>query len=193
MAEEVVFTPDRAALMAELARLSFEASQLAAPLDDARFNWQPDGGSAWSVGQCLDHLVRTNRCYLDPLEEAALAAARTEGQSGPAACDPGRVGRWFIGTMEPPVKRKYKAMKKTVPPSRCIKEPTLVAFAGEQQRLIEFVRDSAALDCNSIKFKNPLAYGLRTFNLSTGMLVLAAHERRHLWQAKNVVAAMPAP
>lgn len=192
MADEVVFTPDRTALMAELARLSFEAGQIAAPLDDARFNWQPDDGKGWSVGQCLDHLVRTNRCYLDALEEAAGSAARNEGQCDPTPFDPGRVGRWFIGTMEPPVKTKYKAVKKTVPPSRCIKEPTLVAFAGEQQRVIEFVRDSACLDCNSVKFKNPLAYGLRMFNLSTGMLVLAAHERRHLWQARNVLAKMPA-
>jgi hypothetical protein len=80
--------------------------------------------------------------------------------------------------------------KKSQPPSMCMKEATLVAFAGEQQRLIEFVRDTACLDCNEVKFKNPFLYKLRTFNLATGMLVLAAHERRHLLQAANVVAAM---
>ncbi len=192
MADELAFTPDRAALMAELARLAFEASQIAAPLDDARFNWQPDGGKGWSVGQCLDHLVRTNRCYLDALEEAARSAARADGQCDPTPFEPGRLGSWFVGTMEPPVTRRQVAVKKTIPPSRCSKDPTLVAFAGEQQRLIELVRDTVCLDCNTIKFKNPLAYGLRMFNLSTGLLVLAAHERRHFWQARNVVAKMPA-
>ena len=191
MAEEVVFTPDRTALMAELARISFEAGQIAAPLDDARFNWRPDDSEAWSVGQCLEHLVRINRIYLDALEDAARSAARREGQCDPKPFAPGRIGQWFLDTLEPPVRHRYQAPKKAQPPSHCSKESTLVAFAGEQQRTIELVRDTACLDCNAIKFKNPLAYGMRVFNLTTGLLVIAAHERRHFWQARNVMAKMP--
>lgn len=182
-------TPDRVELMAELARLSFEAGRIAAPLDEARFNWQPDGGKGWSVGQCLEHLVRSNRLYLDAMEDVTRAAAKEVGRCEPTPLEPGRLGRWFIGEMEAP-KRKYTSPKKSQPPSMCMKEATLVAFAGEQQRIIEFVRETACLDCNEIKFKNPFLYGLRTFNLATGMLVLAAHERRHLLQAANVVARM---
>lgn len=193
MAEEQVgvLTPDRVALMAELARLSFEAGRLATPLDDARFNWQPEPGR-WSVGQCLEHLVRSNRIYLDAMEDAARNAARTEGQCDPTPLDPGRVGRWFVGEIEPPPKKRIGSPKKALPPSMCMKEATLIAFAGEQQRVIELTRDTACLDCNGIRFKNPFTYGLRTFNLATGLLVLAAHERRHLWQATNVLAEMGA-
>jgi hypothetical protein len=182
-------TPDRVALMAELARLSFEASRIAGPLDEAKFNWQPDDGKGWSVGQCLEHLVRSNRIYLDAMEDPARSAAKVEGHCDPQPLEPGRLGRWFVGEMEAP-KRKYTSPKKSQPPSMCMKEATLVAFAGEQQRIIEFVRETACLDCNEIKFKNPFLYGLRTFNLATGLLVLAAHERRHLAQAANVVAKM---
>ena len=188
MAEDVPFTPDRQALMAELARLSFEASQIATPLDDAAFNWQPDGGSGWSVGQCIEHLVRANRIYLDALEEAARAAQVKDGMCDPTPLEPGRLGRWFIDSLEPQAGPKLGAPKKIVPPSYCMKMATLVAFAGEQQRTIELVRDTACLDCNSIRFKNPLAYGLRVFNLATGLLVIAAHERRHLAQARGVVS-----
>ena len=192
MTDQVVLTAGRAALMAEVARLSFEASQIAASLDEERFNWQPDSGRSWSVGQCIEHLVRVDRLFLDGIEEAARSAARIEGRSEPQELDPGRLGRWFIASVEPPAERPHHALKKTIPPARCMKSPTLIAFAGEQQRLIELVRDTADLDCNSTPFKNPLPYGLRTFNLSTGMLFLAAHERRHLGQARNVVAQMPA-
>lgn len=192
MAEAVAFTPDRVELMAELSRLSFEAARIAAPLDDRRFNWQPDGGKGWSVGQCLDHLVRMNRCYCDQIEDAVRAAKESEGKRDPAPIVPGRLGAWFLRELEPPPRRKLPAPKKGQPASRLQKESTLVAFAGEQQRIIELARDTACLDCNSIRFKNPFAFGLRTWTLGTGLLILAAHERRHLWQARNVVAAMPA-
>ena len=173
--------------MAELARLSFEVSSLCGPLDEAAFNWQPGGGAAWSVGQCVEHLVKANRVYLDALEEAA-GRARRESKFGDGGLRPGRLGEWFLRSQEPPVRRRYKAAKRVLPARRCLKTATLVAFAGEQQRLIELVRSTADLDCDGVKFQNPLAYGLRVFNLSTGLLVVAAHERRHLWQARNVVA-----
>lgn len=178
--------------MAELARLSFEASSLAGPLDEAQFNWQPDGGRAWSVGQCLDHLTRASRIYLDALEDA-VRGARPAGDSPAAALQPGRLGRWFLSSLEPPARIKFRAPQKIVPPSRCPKQATLVAFAGEQQRVIELVRASARIDCNSVRFKNPLAYGLSTFNVATGLLVIPAHERRHLEQARQVVARADFP
>lgn len=191
MADGAEFTSDRVELMAELSRLAFEASSLAAPLDEAQFNWQPDG-HAWSVGQCLDHLTRANRVYLEALEEAVRPALAAGGGASPPL-QPGRLGRWFLSSLEPPARVKFRAPAKIVPPSRCPKPATLVAFAGEQQRAIELVRDSARIDCNAVRFRNPLAYGLRTFNVATGLLVIAAHERRHLEQARKVAARADFP
>jgi hypothetical protein len=183
---------DCAALVAELERLEREALALAGPLDDAAFNWQPDGGKGWSVGQCLEHLERTNRLYLDALEDA-LRKAREQGLERKGPLDPGRIGRWFIAQIEPPVRRKTAARKKTQPASRCIKAATLAAFSGEQQRAIDLVRAAAPYDCNSVRYRNPLAAGLRAFNLATGMMVINAHERRHLAQASRVVASPAFP
>lgn len=186
MAEDLrELRPDRAELMAELTRLAFEVKQLADPLDEAQFNWRPRP-DAWSVGQCIDHLVRVNRAYLDALETAA-EEGRKAGEMGDEPLVPGRVGTWFLRQLEPPPKRRFPTVRKGVPAERCIKAATLVAFGGEQQRLIALVRWTADLDCNCIRFRNPLAFGLRTFSLATGLLVLAAHERRHLWQARRVV------
>src|SRR6516225_3059972 len=53
--------------IAELKRQGREASTLTSGLTESSLNWQPNPQS-WSIGQCLDHLVRTN--------EAALAAMR---------------------------------------------------------------------------------------------------------------------
>lgn len=187
MADTTQLGSDRVELMAELTRLAFEASSLATPLDEAHFNWQPDGGRAWSVGQCVEHLTRANRVYLDALEEA-VRKALVQGEVVAPPLEPGRLGRWFLDSLEPPARIKFRAPRKIEPQSRCPKQATLVAFAGEQQRVIELVRTSARIDSNSVKFENPLAYGLRAFNVATGLLVIAAHERRHLAQARAVVA-----
>ena len=98
--------------MAELARLAFEASQIATPLDDAGYNWQPDGGKEWSVGQCLEHLVRANRMYLDALEDAARDALQEGGTGTPTPLVPGRLGKWFIDSLEPQSGPKLNAPKK---------------------------------------------------------------------------------
>jgi hypothetical protein len=49
----------------------------------------------------------------------------------------------------------------------------------------------AALDLAGIRFVNPFLPGVR-FSLATGLHVIAAHERRHLWQAWRVRRAAEA-
>ena len=178
---------DLAALVAELERLESEAHALAGPLEEGAFNWQPDRGKAWSVAQCLDHLARANRLYLDALEESARRAEQ-QGLERRGALAPDRLGRWFIAQIEPPPRRRLPIPKKAIPASRCMKPATLAAFGGEQQRAIDLVRQLAAVDANTVKFRNPFAWGLRAFNLATGVLVIAAHERRHLLQARAVLS-----
>src|SRR5262245_36068849 len=74
-----------------------DASRLVAPLDDAQFNWQPDKRQ-WSIAQCLDHLTRANRIYLDAMR-AAAARARSADLARQGPIDPGFVSRFIIKTM----------------------------------------------------------------------------------------------
>ena len=48
-----------------------------------------------------------------------------------------------------------------------------------------FLRAHADLDLASVRFPNPFIPGVR-FSLATGLHVIPAHERRHLWQAWRV-------
>ena len=49
----------------------------------------------------------------------------------------------------------------------------------------EFLRRYAEIDLAGVRFPNPFIRGVR-FSLATGLHVIAAHERRHLWQAWRV-------
>jgi hypothetical protein len=48
-----------------------------------------------------------------------------------------------------------------------------------------FLRTHADVDLAGVRFPNPFIRGVR-FSLATGLHVIAAHERRHLWQARRV-------
>ncbi len=60
-----------------------------------------------------------------------------------------------------------------------------VYLVASQADVHAFLRGHADLDLAGIRFPNPLVRGVR-FSLATGLHVIAAHERRHLWQAWKV-------
>jgi hypothetical protein len=53
---------------------------------------------------------------------------------------------------------------------------------------VRFLHAYAGVDLAGVRFPNPFISAVR-FSLATGLHVLAAHERRHLWQASNVANA----
>ena len=89
-------------------------------------------------------------------------------------------------SMEPPPTRKFRAFRKIIPaPSGYRAEEVLSRFLAPQQRLNEFVFQSREMDLGSIRFRNPFLKGVR-LTISSGLLLIGAHNRRHLWQAETV-------
>ena len=163
-----------------------EARELVGGLGEAQLNWQPNGGAAWSIAQCLDHLARTNAIYTGALRNAVQRAAPVPRRG---AIQPGRFARYFIRAMDAPARRKFKAPKKVLPEGSKTGEEILAEFLAAHQQTRSLVMECAELDLNRIRFKNPFIGFLR-FTVGTGLLVMAAHDRRHLWQARQVRAEL---
>ena len=152
----------------------------------------PEAGAArtapgsWSIAECLDHLAVASRVYLLPMRDAA-ARARRRGRLRRGAAQPGVIGRWFIATLEPPVpaRRRMKAPGKIVPRESPPLADAYAAFTAALADVRAFLREAADLDLTGTHFVNPFIAGVR-FSLATGLNVIAAHDRRHLWQAWNV-------
>lgn len=142
--------------------------------------------SSWSVAECLDHLAVASRVYIAAMEpSAADALANGRRRQGPAM--PGLIGRWFVRTFEPPVKPRFKikAPRKIRPRVSPPLADAAAAFLESQTDLRRFLRTYAGIDLAGVHFPNPFIKGVR-LSLATGLHVLAAHNRRHLWQAWNV-------
>jgi len=91
--------------------------------------------------------------------------------------------------MEPPPRRKFRSPKQIRPRAHKPGQEVLSAFIAAHDELRSLIHEAHALDLNRIRFKNPFIGFLR-FSVGTGMLIISAHDRRHLWQAQQVRDAM---
>jgi hypothetical protein len=169
-------------------RLAFElsandqtAQALAAGLTEEQLNWQPATGS-WSVGQCLEHLCRTNEAYL----EAISAAIRDKPDSQVEQITSGWFGRWFIRSFaEPSPNSKRASAPRKIRPVARVDLAVLDQFLSANKSCRELIVRMGGKDINRIRFWNPFVPGIR-FTVGTGLEIVTGHERRHLQQAECV-------
>lgn len=175
--------PELQSILEQLDAVDQELAVLLDDLTHAEAVWRSDEKS-WSIAECLQHLALINRIYIVAMQEAA-EAARKRKRFRKGRASPGLVGKWFVRSMEPPVKRRLPSPKTIVPDSAVQLDEAVQGFIASQQRIREFLFNYADLDLAGIKFRNPFLPGLR-LRLITGLCVIPAHERRHLWQAQQI-------
>ncbi|HEX8709291.1 MAG TPA: DinB family protein [Pyrinomonadaceae bacterium] len=162
-----------------------EARELVAGLDDAQFNWHPSAGQ-WSIAECLDHLVVTGRVTAVNIRRTA-GEARAKGLLGDGPFRYGRLGNWLVQTIEPPPRFRTRAPKAYAPgPQRPVAEVTRDFFAL-QDELLDLAPEVNGLDLARVKIASPVTRFLK-LSLGQWFALLAAHERRHLWQARQITA-----
>ena len=160
-----------------------DAKALMGPLSDEAFNRQaaPD---RWSPGQCLEHLNITERKMLENMRPAA-AAVRSGGRRANGATRHGLLMGWFIRSMEPPPKRRFKTGVGFVPPASLSKDAVLGEFVRLHGDVLRMLKEVEGYDL-SPKVQSPFAKFLK-YKLGSAFALMAAHDRRHLWQAREAV------
>jgi hypothetical protein len=181
-------TPQETRAPAWSVRLAFElsandqtAQALAAGLTEEQLNWQPATGS-WSVGQCLEHLCKTNEAYL-----ASISAALKDKPDSPVEqITPGWFGRWFIRSFaEPSPNSKRVSAPPKIRPEPRVDLAVLDRFLSANKSCREFIVRTRGKDINRIRFWSPFVPGIR-FTVGTALEIIPGHERRHLLQAERV-------
>jgi uncharacterized damage-inducible protein DinB len=172
------------ALIAQLDNADADARSMVNGLSEELGHWSPSPGS-WSASECLHHLALTNHAYIAAMKPAA-DRARVRGRLRSRPAKPGFVGSWFLRSIEPPVKTRFKAPPTIQPHHAPPLAEAFAAFTASQQPVREFLLTNADLDLATIHFPNPFIRGVR-FSLATGLHVIPAHDRRHLCQARNAL------
>ena len=159
------------------------ASELGERFTMAQMTWQPAAGERWSISECLDHVAISTGTYLDAMEPAIADAGL--GASSAIFRTAGLPSTKFAQELEPPARRKMPAPGKIRPRPTLSPEGILPQFLKTMDRVSALVRSTARKDLNTVRFRNPLIPVIR-FTVASGFLIIAAHGRRHLWQAEQV-------
>lgn len=155
-------------------------------LDARQLNWRPSA-AAWSVAQCLEHLVNTNREMCLAIDRASSPASpRTVWQRLPLV--PRLYGRLMITSQAPDATRKFTAPPSARPSASEIDPRIIDRFEDGQHEVGQVMGSLAGRDPGRIIMVSPFAR-LITYSVLDGLRLIATHERRHFEQARRVVDA----
>jgi hypothetical protein len=170
-------------LVEELGAVTAEARKVFGGLSHAQLNWKPSQ-ERWSVGQCFDHLIQTNRCFFPEMERVANGSFKSSlwARVSPFS---GLIGRLILGSLDPVKGRKTKAARVFLPASSDIAPDVIEKFEGHQTELAERMRATADRDLRRTIVTSPVT-AVATYSLLDAYRIVVAHERKHFEQARRV-------
>lgn len=162
-----------------------EGAAVTAGLSDSQLNWHP-GPGRWSIADCLQHL-NVGVAKVLPAFDRAIAEGRAKGQHASGPFKYGWFARMVARSMEPPPKFRMKTVAMLrVPNTATYRAADLVPeFSRARDQLAERVRGADGLDLVRVRTVSPINRLLR-LPLGAYFQFILGHDRRHLWQARQV-------
>ena len=181
---------DLSTVLAEGRLVTDETKRVFGQLSAEQINWKP-GGEEWSVGQCFDHLIISNRLLLTVIEEIR------QGQRGPRAWErvpllPRLFGKLLIRTLRADAGRKVKAPRALNPSASHIPGGIITSFVEQQDRLLQLIEETRGLELDRITITSPVAR-LITYSLMDAYRLFVVHEQNHFLQASRLLQSSRFP
>ena len=172
-------------LVKELQAVAEDTMKVFRDLKPAQLNWKPSA-ERWSVGQCFDHLIVTNDCFIPDMVKLA---AGTYKPSLWARVSPlsGFFGRFVINSLDPLKGRKTKAPRVFAPAQSDVEPDVIVKFIRRQSEVAMYMRatETAGVDLRRTIVTSPVS-PVATYSLLDAYRIIVAHERKHFEQARRV-------
>ncbi|HJP93722.1 MAG TPA: DinB family protein [Pyrinomonadaceae bacterium] len=173
---------DLSTLIAQINGIATDTAATFGQLTVAQLNWKPSA-DRWSVAQCFDHLLTTNKGYFPIVDSVLAGQKRTVWQRLPFL--PGLWGSLLIKSLDPSSTRKLKAPKKFQPEQSDISGSVIDDFVDQQAKIAEKMKATENLDLEKIIISSPVASPI-TYSLMDAYRIIVVHEQRHFQQAKRV-------
>lgn len=177
--------PQLVEIIRQLDDASENARQIVCNLDVNQLRQRPRPGK-WSIAECLVHLNLSSKAELVVLD-GVLAQTTKERSPNGAEYKMDFLGSLLKWTLEPPMMfwSKIKTIEEFQPMKIEPVEQALPNFLDLQEQLKIRVEKANGLPLDKIKVASPFN-GKIKYNLLSCFNLLLAHERRHLWQAKQI-------
>jgi hypothetical protein len=147
-------------------------------LSKEQLNWKPDG-KRWSVGESIEHLIRTNKLYLPYLEKSA----REKNSTG--FFKHTLMGKIMMKVISPYSKIKFKTIKSLNPSRSNIPGSIVHDFLKQHEYLVQLVSNLKNVNLKE-RVTSPIN-SLVKYNLGDCLLIITLHDQRHLLQAERVM------
>ena len=181
---------DLATILVEASLVADETKRVFGRLSGEQLNWKPGEGE-WSIGQCFDHLVISNRPYVQIFDEI-LAGRRRQRVWERMPLLPRLFGRLLINTLRPDSGRRAKARPAFYPSSSHIAPTIIATFLEQQERLRRLMEASRELDLDGITITSPVLRVV-TYSLMDACRIIVVHEQNHVVQATQVMESRGFP
>ena len=145
---------------------------------------RPASGS-WSAAECLQHLNFGADTYF-PIWQQVIANAGPRKAEMNAPYHPDFWGRLLSWILEPPARIRSKTVSKLEPTECGGISMVLAGFLERQERIIAALRRCRGRAIDQVKIASPVDARIR-YSIWSSVLITAAHERRHLWQAEQAI------
>ena len=174
------------ALLDELRAVTEDARSVFGGLSAAQLNWKPSP-ERWSVGQCFDHLIATNRTFFADMERVASGEHKTSlwGRVSPLS---GFFGGFIVKALDPAKGQKIKAPRAFLPTSSDVDADVISKFRRNLSEVAARMRATEGVDLRRTVVTSP-AMALVTYSLFDVYRIFVAHARKHFEQARRVTEA----
>jgi hypothetical protein len=160
-----------------------QAKELTAGLKEDQFNWRPGAGQ-WSIEECMAHLVMVGNVQVRAVTEA-VEDGRARNLTGSPPFHYGHIDRFLIGLTEPPVRQPLPSPRRFIPLHGQPVTAIVPSFQHIQDQFLVQIDRAEGLDLARVKVVTPISQWLK-MSLGATFAQAAAHERRHLEQARRV-------
>lgn len=167
----------------ELQMISEKASETFGNLSKEQINWRPSE-TGWSIGQCLDHLIKSNDEF-KPTFEKLKAGERKNSFWEKYSPLTGFFGNFLLNSLKNDAK-KFKTPSKAIVPPGDIAADIVERFAKHQAEVIETVKSLEKIDMEKTVITSPFLK-LMTYRLGKAYEIAVEHEKRHIRQAERVL------
>ena len=174
---------DTQSMLDQIEAIKKQGAALAADLSETQFNWRPAPGR-WSIAQNLNHL-NVGDLQVLPAFDRAIEQGRSRGKRSAGPFRYGWFSRMMIASMEPPPRIRMKTPLKGSAGEDHRAGDVLPEFIRVRDLLAERVRRSDGLDLAGIRTISPVNRLIR-LPLGAYFAFILAHDRRHLWQGRQV-------
>ena len=152
-------------------------------LSEKQFNWKQNP-ETWSVGECISHLVNSNRLYLSKIE--SILSSNSSTQAKDFSYKQSFIGKMIARGIDPVNIRKTKTFKVFYPDASEISRSIIKDYTGSSEEFIELVNKLHQIDLKKVKLSSPVNKLLR-MNLGDPLIIIPMHDERHLNQAERVM------